>query len=911
MGQIPLPNSNRRGCLTPVRALMTSATLVALLAAGVAGAQTVTVLATDPIAAEVGNPDGTTNTGTFQITRSGNLNTSLTVSVILAGTGIYGVDYVTVPALGPNQDGPQVVRFTISQGQSSGNILVIPRDDNLAETNETVILTILTNSSYSVGQPAAATITILEDNDTNRPPSVWLTLPPPDARFVTGNNILLGANVFDPDANAQTVEFFLDGTSAGVVKVGSITNLGAYQRTNFAQFAGLLAPELAPGSHLLTARATDLFGAQATAASQTFTVLPAAVSAVSPALAAEPNSQSSYALDAHGGLYMWGQFPPGLLGTNNYGAQAVPLQVPVPAGATAWYQVAGGQDHSLAIANNGQLYSWGDNCCGQLGIGPLPAQLAPVPVRAPAAVSGWRKAAAGALYSVAIDNTGRLYAWGNNWVGQLGIGSTFYPYEPVPVPFPAGVSNWVDVAAGSEHTLVLAASGMLYACGVNTQGELGNNTISNDVPYGVSHLIPAHFPSGVTGWTQIAAGAFHSLALGNDGNLYSWGYNLGGEVLPTSSARIFPNPVLVPPGTAPWTAVSGGSYSTLGLARDGSLFQWGYGQPRTMTNGPPIAVPPGASRWLSIAAAAVHSLAIADDCKVYAWGFNSYGELGDGSTSISLVPVPALLPADFCSAPTIVPVVRVFPRFQLSSGDTSFTIISANYSNAIVILDASLSTNSAGALMRFAWFEDGATNASATNVVVKDLLSLGNHLVELEVFARGGVAATNVRIQIITTGEAVAELKQRIYQAALGPQLTMLLTNPLDSAQRAFDNGQPGVGLVHLRVFQDRLSDHLAPSAPDLAADFLHVAQEIIDTVQPAASHPPGPLAVQTAGPRRSRHLTFIGSPGQTYLVEASANLGDWQLIGVASQSAPGSFQLDDPAAGAFPNRFYRIVLPW
>jgi hypothetical protein len=265
----------------------------------------VTISATDPIAAEALNQDGTTNTGAFQLTRTGDPGTNLFVSVTVAGSAIYGVDYWTVPELDQFL-GTRTSRLTLPTGSNAVTVLVIPIDDNLAKLDETVVLTIVSNSPsvYDIGDPATATVTILPDNDTNRPPTISLAYPLNGARFASGKNILLGASVADPDANAQTVEFFLDGVSRGVVNLTNSISTVTGPRLLFTQYVAFVMASLPPGNHIASAKATDLFGAQATAAPASFAILvPNGNPPSSPTLATQPHSHSSFVLDANGVLY--------------------------------------------------------------------------------------------------------------------------------------------------------------------------------------------------------------------------------------------------------------------------------------------------------------------------------------------------------------------------------------------------------------------------------------------------------------------------------------------------------------------------------------------------------------------------------------------------------------------------------
>ncbi|MDB6031640.1 MAG: hypothetical protein JWM16_1978 [Verrucomicrobiales bacterium] len=162
----------------------------------------VTIVASDATAAEPGG-----NTGTFTISRSGSTSLPLTVNLSFTGTATPDADYVALPTA-----------ITIGAGQSSTNLIVVPIDDSLLEFPETVIGTVLSGSSYAVGNLASATVTIL-DND-NQTPSVTLTNPLPGAVFTTPVNLSLGAAASDVDGSIVKVEFYYGGTN----KIGEATS---------------------------------------------------------------------------------------------------------------------------------------------------------------------------------------------------------------------------------------------------------------------------------------------------------------------------------------------------------------------------------------------------------------------------------------------------------------------------------------------------------------------------------------------------------------------------------------------------------------------------------------------------------------------------------------------------------------
>ncbi|RZK61278.1 MAG: RCC1 repeat-containing protein, partial [Hymenobacter sp.] len=353
-----------------------------------------------------------------------------------------------------------------------------------------------------------------------------------------------------------------------------------------------------------------------------------------------------------GSLYAWGGNGYGTLGNGTTTDSRTPVPVSqglAPAG-TRYVQVATGNTHSLALAADGTVYAWGRNKYGQLA-GIHTFNYTPEPILPGAAPASTRyvQVAAGGDYSLGLTAEGTLYGWGHNIYGELGTGTIDAASAPVAVSqgaIPAG-TRFVQVAAGTQHSLALAADGTLYAWGYNTSGQLGNGTIS------ASSLTPVAVSQGTTRFVQIAAGAAHTLALAADGTLYAWGYNNMGQ-LGTGSTTDSKVPVAVSLGAAPvgtrFVQVSAGAYHSLAQAADGTLYSWGSNKDSQLGTGTttnsltPVAVSQGTTRFGQVVAGSASSLALAADGTVYVWGQNLYGQLGTGTTINSPTPVALAIP---------------------------------------------------------------------------------------------------------------------------------------------------------------------------------------------------------------------------------------------------------------------------
>ncbi len=246
----------------------------------------------------------------------------------------------------------------------------------------------------------------------------------------------------------------------------------------------------------------------------------------------------------------------------------------------------------------------------------------------------------GAFHSVGLRNDGTVWTWGDNKFSQLGNGvSGGQALVPTQVN---GLSGITDVSAGAFHTVALKSDCTVWTWGYNVFGQLGDGT-----------TIQRNFPVQVKGLSDIiaiAAGGYHTVALRADGTVWAWGDNSQGELGDkTTTQRLTPVQVS---GLTGVTALSGGPWRTFALKSDGTVWAWGYnyggynfgclGDGTMIRRTSPVQVV-GLSNVVAIstdAGMAVHTVALKSDGTVWAWGGNSwYNQLGDGTSLNSSVPV--------------------------------------------------------------------------------------------------------------------------------------------------------------------------------------------------------------------------------------------------------------------------------
>lgn len=334
-----------------------------------------------------------------------------------------------------------------------------------------------------------------------------------------------------------------------------------------------------------------------------------------------------------------------------FGGTRVTLTPPDNITGVRLASISGGRAHTLSVSSDGRIYAWGDNSRGQLGDATTINHGRPARVSTPEDTV-FVQASAGEDYAVALDTAGRLWTWGDNEYGQLGRGSVGGS-ESTPASLDTGSSRFVQVSAGDKHILALDTKGRVWSWGNDSQGQLGRSTMAG-TSSGIPDVIP--MPSGSPTWltyTRISAGGSHSLALGSNGVLYSWGGDTHGQLGKGSSGSSAPSSVQIPAGAGPgfvWLYPAAGKDHTLATGATGTTvttFTFGsnlHGQLGNGQVGADSAVPvmpelPSSVNVTGLTAGGQHSQAITDSGALYTWGSNDKGQLGDNTTTEQARPV--------------------------------------------------------------------------------------------------------------------------------------------------------------------------------------------------------------------------------------------------------------------------------
>ena len=358
-----------------------------------------------------------------------------------------------------------------------------------------------------------------------------------------------------------------------------------------------------------------------------------------------------------GGVQCWGYNFYGQLGNGTAANSSVPVQaIAAGSGVTA---VAGGDGHTCAVVSGG-VRCWGYNGSGQFGNGT--ATSSSVPVQSIAAGSGVTAVAAGSSmgYDTCAIVAGGVQCWGINWFGELGDGTT--TSSLVPVQAIAAGSGVNGLAMGRFHTCA-ALSGGVRCWGDNSDGQLGNGTTANS-------SVPVQAIAAGSGVTAVTAGSHHTCAVVS-GGVRCWGDNssgqLGNNTIVNSSA-----PVQAIAAGSSVTALSVGGGSHTCAVVSGGLQCWGLNNWGQLGNGTttnslvPIQAIAAGTGVPAVAAGVVYSCAIVGNV-LKCWGYNSSGQLGDGTTTSSSVPVQVI---SLLAPPVVVP-----PPVLLSNVSASQTTV--------------------------------------------------------------------------------------------------------------------------------------------------------------------------------------------------------------------------------------------
>ncbi|MFT4147430.1 MAG: hypothetical protein QM632_01350 [Micrococcaceae bacterium] len=300
------------------------------------------------------------------------------------------------------------------------------------------------------------------------------------------------------------------------------------------------------------------------------------------------------------------------------------------------------QGHAFAITEDNDLWGWGRNSSGQVGVGSTTDQ--PVPVQ----ITGkWTKAEPGALFTLGIrsdtGNTG-LWSWGEGGQGQLGLGTTTDRTTP------QLVRSWgiLSESGGGSHSTFVRSNGTLFGFGQNIYGQVGRGDTDSPV------TSPVQIATSNSNFASVSNGRNHSTALSNTGYAFTWGRNEYGQLgKGTSGTTVYrvPSSTSVN-GTVLFKKLNTHYDHNLAIDTNDDLYVWGSNQNHdtgtlagqlgdgtsVLQRTNPIAVSTPGLKWSEVQAGSIHSLAITTDGDLYGWGITNLIGNGSSSTTPQLSP---------------------------------------------------------------------------------------------------------------------------------------------------------------------------------------------------------------------------------------------------------------------------------
>ena len=313
-------------------------------------------------------------------------------------------------------------------------------------------------------------------------------------------------------------------------------------------------------------------------------------------------------------------------------------------------QFWGGGRHTMVLLADGSVWTWGSNVAGKLGNNLSSVDyndtshdsFLPIKVHGPNNVGYLNSiiaVSAGEGVNTALRSDGTVWAWGDNEFAQLGNGTTNNAWTPVQV---SGLTNVVAISGRAYHTLALKSDGTVWAWGWNAYGQLGINTTA-------SVLVPQQV-IGLTNPVTISAAYTTSVALMSNGTVKIWGTGRKGELGQGTNTTTSYLPISVP-GISNVISVSGDFQEPEALKSDGTIWMWGWNNLGQLGNGTTLDtnVPVQVLNLTNMIFAGVtgdrDNCAIKADHAVWIWGRNYNGQLGNGMTDSIAHPFPQQMAA--------------------------------------------------------------------------------------------------------------------------------------------------------------------------------------------------------------------------------------------------------------------------
>ena len=368
----------------------------------------------------------------------------------------------------------------------------------------------------------------------------------------------------------------------------------------------------------------------------------------------------SFAVTSDYRVFAWGRNQQGQLGDGTQINRLVPTEItdnfPL-LNQEHVVLIASGDVHSFAITNLNRVFAWGNNTYAKLGTGNTTAFISPIEITSQFSLRPGELIVdiqAGIDFSMALTNQGRVFTWGRNTYGQIGDGSTTQRNIPTDITtgFLLGQNEKViQISAGHDHAMALTNQGNLYAWGRNTYGQIGNNSmVQQATPLKVTSFVPLGLNDAII---YIQASKEHSGVLSSNGQLFVWGRNQLGQIgNGTTQTSLLPINIMssfLLRDQEKITLFSMGADHMVAMTNQERIFTWGsnatgqLGIGNTQTMMSPIEITHLIKGQFDrkvylIRASGNHTVIANQQDALMVWGQNNVGQLGLNNTQNQLTP---------------------------------------------------------------------------------------------------------------------------------------------------------------------------------------------------------------------------------------------------------------------------------
>jgi len=308
------------------------------------------------------------------------------------------------------------------------------------------------------------------------------------------------------------------------------------------------------------------------------------------------------AIKSDGTLWSWGRNHAGQVGDNSVISRSSPVQV---GSATDWTDAKmGGAWSTFVVKADGTLWVWGDN--NYRGTGgfneavierSVPTQLG--------SLTNWDHVSQTIGQVLAVKTDGTMWAWGDGRYGGLGLSTAVVVSSPTQI---GSLDTWARVRAGKHFGAAIKTDGTLWTWGRSINGESGRDLAGNDAS-GATTSSPQQVGT-LTDWAKVSCGSENVTAIKTDGTLWSWG-NSNPDAAVGDNARVDRSSPVQLGALTNWAEVETGTYNSIALKTDGTIWTWGKGSSYGVTGqgdlinrSSPIQVG-SLTSWKAIAAGAV------------------------------------------------------------------------------------------------------------------------------------------------------------------------------------------------------------------------------------------------------------------------------------------------------------------